>query len=305
MRLSRGQRAGAAALVPDDGRMSLVQHLRELRSRLVKSALALVVGVVLAYIFWRPLFDFLRQPYLNTDAGRKRPDLYANQVFGEFKVRLKVAFLAGILGSSPVWLYQLGAFITPALHRKERRYAAGFLGSSVVLFLVGAAFAYFSISQGLNFLLNVGGDGLVNLVDVTSYLSFVTLAILAFGLAFEFPVVVAFLNIVGVFPAQKMRDWRRGMIVAIFAASAVITPSQDPITFILMAIPICIMYEGCIIAARIRERRRRAADPLAGLPDEQPSAIAPAGPLGNGSLLVTDQQDTVDLLRAEQDRPDR
>ncbi len=253
----------ASRAVPSDGRMSLVEHLYELRSRLGKSLLAITLGVVVVFVFWQPVFDFLRQPYCDTAAGRADCNLYATGIFSEFKVRLNVAFLGGALAAAPVWLYQLGAFITPALHRKERRYAAGFLAASLLLFALGATFAYLTIDRGLDFLLSVGGGDIVNLVGVQDYLSFVTLCILAFGFAFEFPVVVMFLHLVGVLSADRMRGARRGTVLAIFAVAAVITPSQDPFTFCFMALPLCVMFEGCILAARIRERRRRrsGADP--------------------------------------------
>jgi sec-independent protein translocase protein TatC len=257
--------------------MSLVEHVRELRNRLGISALAIVVAMVVVWFLWRPLFDFLKAPYCDTGAGAQADcELYAIGVFDQLRVRLRVSAIGGIVIASPVWLYQIGAFITPALHRKEKRYAAGFLAASLVLFAIGTVFAYLTISQGLDFLLRIGGEGVTTLTSVHAYLSFVTLVLLAFGFAFEFPVVVTFLNMMGVFPVATMKRWRRGMYVAIFAASAVITPSQDPITFMIMAIPVCGLYELCILIARFRERaisRRRAADPVSSLPDDAASTI--------------------------------
>ena len=252
----------AAARPLDDGRMSLVEHLYELRSRLAKSLLGIFVCVVVVFVFWEPVYDFLRQPYCQTSEGREDCDLVALRIFDQFKVRLRVSFLAGIVLASPVWLYQLGAFITPALHRKERRYAAGFLVASLTLFLSGAVLAYLTVSRGLDFLLQVGGGDIDTLVNVQDYLSFVTLCLLAFGIAFEFPVIVLFLHIVGVLSSQQMRSARRGTVLGIFVASALITPSQDPFTFCFMAVPLWLLYEGCILVARLRERaqRRRAAE---------------------------------------------
>jgi sec-independent protein translocase protein TatC len=264
-----------AGLTPD-GRMTLVEHLYELRSRLARSMLAIAVAVVVVFILWEPVFEFLKAPYCATGSGEKAGcDLVSIQVFDQFKVRLRVAFIGGIVASSPVWLYQIGAFITPALHRKERRYAAAFLAASLVLFAVGAAFAYLTISRGLDFLLSVGGDGITTLVGVQSYLSFVTLCLLAFGVAFEFPVVVLFLHFVGVLSADRMRAARRGTVVGLFAFSALITPSQDPITFVAMAGPLCLLYELCILIARVRERRSRKRSRLqqAELDDDTPSVL--------------------------------
>lgn len=259
-----------------DARMALMEHLRELRNRLGISLLAITVGVIVAVLFRGQVFEALSRPYCETDAarqaalaaGRTQCQLYAFGTFEQFAVVLRVSIIAGVVVSAPIWLYQLGAFITPALHRKEKRYAALFFGAALVLFATGTVFAYFTISRGLQFLLSIGGDGIVTLPSIQSYLSFVTLTLLAFGIAFLFPVIVLFLNLVGVFPAAKMRAWRRGMIIGIAVAAAVITPSQDPFTFMAMGIPLYLLYEVCILIARLRERaarRRRLAEPEAQL----------------------------------------
>ena len=263
---------------PADGRMALADHLREFRNRLGISLLALAVGVVVAFIFWEPLYDFLSRPYCQTDQGSEDCRLNAFGIFDQFLVRLKVSFIAGSVLTAPVWLYQLGAFITPALHRRERKYAAAFLAASLVLFSIGCVFAYLTISRGLNFLLSVGGGEVVTLLSIQSYLSFVTLMLLAFGIAFLFPVVITFLNLTGILSTDRMRSSRRSMFFGIFVAAALITPSQDPFTFIVMAIPLCVLYEGCILIGRVRDRSRRkrlAADPLAQLDDDTASYVDP------------------------------
>jgi sec-independent protein translocase protein TatC len=267
--------------------MALVEHLRELRNRLGVSLLALAVCVVVALIFREDVFDLLKRPYCQTDVAQEASrrsgeqcELYAFGTFEQFSVSLRIALIAGAVASAPVWLYQLGAFITPALHRHEKRYAAAFLGAALVLFSTGTVFAYFTISRGLQFLLSFGGEGIVTLPSIQSYLSFVTLTLIAFGVAFLFPVVVLFLNFVGVFPAARMRSWRRGMIVGIAVAAAVLTPSQDPFTFMAMALPLYGLYEGCILVARVRERtqrRRRSLEPgaqqLERLGDDETSVV--------------------------------
>lgn len=259
--------------------MPLVEHLRELRNRLAWSMLAVAVCVVVAFVLWEPIFDFLKKPYLATEVGRNDPQLTSLTVFEQLSVRLRVSFLAGMVAASPVWLYQLGAFITPALHRKERRYAASFLAASLILFVAGAVMAYLTVAQGLDFLLQVGGEDVDQETRLGEYLTFVTLTLLAFGVAFEFPVVVTFLNIVGLFPSAKMRAWRRGMVVGLFAFAAVITPSQDPIGMTILAISLYLLYEMCILIARLRERaarKRRAKDPVAQLDDDATSALDPS-----------------------------
>ena len=251
--------------------MALIDHLRELRNRLGVSLLALGVCVVVAFFLREQVFDLIKQPYCDTEVAREASErtgtqceLYAFGPFEQFAVSLRISFIAGVVVSSPVWLYQLGAFITPGLHRHEKKYASAFLGAALVLFVTGTVFAYFTISRGLQFLLTVGGDGIVTLPSIQSYLSFVTLTLLGFGVAFLFPVIVLFLNFVGIFPTSRMRSWRRGMVVGIAVASAVLTPSQDPFTFMAMALPLYFLYEGCIVIGRLRERsqrRRRAVEP--------------------------------------------
>jgi sec-independent protein translocase protein TatC len=263
---------------PADGRMALVEHLRELRTRLTIALLAIAVGVVVAWYLWAPIYDFLRQPYCRTSQSGKGCNLYVTGIFDQFRVKLRVAFIGGTILASPIWLYELGAFITPALHKRERRYAAGFLATALVLFLLGTVLAYISIDRGLQFFLGLGGDHVAVLLSIQAYLSFVTLMLFAFGIAFEFPVVILFLNVVGVLSSARMRAWRRGMIFGIFVASAVITPTQDPFTFLAMAVPLCVLYEVCILIARLRERSRRrqeAADPLASLDPDTPSYVDP------------------------------
>ena len=270
-----------------DGRMALIEHIRELRNRLGISLLALAVCVIVAFFLRQQVFDIIKQPYCSTDVAREAAQvagtqckLYAFGPFEQFAVSLRISFIAGVIVSSPVWLYQLGAFITPGLHRNEKKYAAAFLSAALVLFVTGTVFAYFTISRGLEFLLTVGGDGIVTLPSIQSYLSFVTLTLLGFGVAFLFPVVVLFLNFVGIFPSSRMRSWRRGMVVAIAVASAVLTPSQDPFTFMAMALPLYALYEGCIVIGRLRERaqrRRRAVEPgaqaLERLDDDETSYV--------------------------------
>jgi sec-independent protein translocase protein TatC len=255
---------------PPDGRMALVEHIRELRNRLGISLAALGVCVLVALLFREEVFELIKRPYCQTEVAERASvvagqcELYAFGPFEQFAVSLRISFIAGVVVSAPVWLYQLGAFITPGLHRHEKKYAAAFLGAALVLFVTGTVFAYFTISRGLQFLLTFGGEGIVTLPSIQSYLSFVTLTLLGFGIAFLFPVVVLFLNFVGLFPTSRMRAWRRGMIVGIAVGAAVLTPSQDPFTFMAMALPLYALYEGCIVIGRLRERaarRRRAVEP--------------------------------------------
>jgi sec-independent protein translocase protein TatC len=263
---------------PADGRMPLVEHLYELRNRLAVSLLVIgLTMLVVGLVFYQDVFDFLREPYCRTAVAGKDCSLYVRDIFGQFQVRLRVSGIAGVVLSSPVWLYQLGAFITPALHRKERRYAAAFLGAGLLLFGTGVFFAYVTADKGLQFLLTVGGDGLISFPDLQSYLSFITLTLLAFGLAFLLPLVLVFLNLTGVLTAQRMRGMWRGMVVGIAFLSAVLTPSTDPITFTVMAIPVCLLYGLCILLATVHDKSKRKREPdYSGLGDDETSPLDPS-----------------------------
>lgn len=281
------------AVATADGRMPLVEHLRELRNRLAKSLLVITIGIIVAFIFWEPILTFLKQPYCDA-AGNKACQLYAFGPLEAFAIKLKTSSIAGVVLTAPLWLYQLGAFITPALHRKEKRYAAAFVSASSVLFGVGCVVAYLTLSKGLAFLLDVGGDDVTTLPGLRSYLNFVVLSLLAFGIAFLFPVVLVFLNVVGLLPATRMRAWRRGMIVGIAVLAAVLTPSTDPYSFTFMAVPLYGLYEVCIVIARVRDgaaRRRRDRDPVASLDDDQTSRIDTGPTPLPSELSAADEQE--------------
>jgi sec-independent protein translocase protein TatC len=263
LRLTRRQRNRRAP----EGRMPLVEHLRELRNRLGIVLAALVVCMVAAYALYSVfLADLFFGPYCAADIPRPGEEgsceLVSLGVADQFITRLRISLVAAVLASSPIWLYQAGAFISPGLHRHERRWAMSFLAVSLVLFAVGVVFAYFSIPRGLQFLLTQGQTGggggqIVPLLDARRYVDFLTLTLTAFGIAFLFPVFVIFANLVGLLSAERMRAWRRGVIFAVFLLSALITPTTDPITFLFMAVPIVLLYEGCILVARLRARRAR------------------------------------------------
>jgi sec-independent protein translocase protein TatC len=242
--------------------MTLVEHLSELRSRLVKSVIAIAVCSIVAYVMWEPIFEFLKRPYCSLPADRRFNggsgcDLAVLGVLDQFLVRMKVAMIAGSVAAAPVWLWQLWAFITPGLHPKERRWAVPFVLASLTLFGAGAVFSYVTLSKGLGFLLGVGGEGVVSVLTIDRYLSFVTLMLLAFGVSFEFPVLMIFLNIIGVTPTPRLKQWRRGMFFGLSVFAAVITPSQDPFTFLALWIPMCLFYEISILFGRVRDRTRR------------------------------------------------
>ena len=236
-----------------DGRMTVVEHLSELRYRLMVSIAAVVVGAIVCFIFASPIIGWFLDFYRNATHGRRNHFIFTGPI-DAFATRLKVATYGGIVLAAPVWLWQLWRFITPGLNPKEKKYAIPFLIASICLFVLGGVVALFTLEPALNFLLGAGGDNLKPLLTADKFLSLVTLMIVAFGIAFEFPVVLMFLLIARVVNTQQLRKWRRWAIVGIFFFAAVITPSQDPYSLFLMAVPLCIFYEACIVIGRIMKR---------------------------------------------------
>lgn len=245
---------------------NVIGHLRELRRRLTICIGAFVLVSIAAFVFYPPILELIRRPLCSLDSrylGPQGCDLIFTKVGGGFMFRLKVTALAAIFLSSPVWLYQLWAFVTPGLTSKEKKYALPFVVSSVTLFLAGAVLAYQTLPTGLRLLLTIGGDGLTAFLDAEKYLSFVGVMGLGFGLMFELPIFLFFLGLVGVLSAAQLRRQRRGALIAIVALAAVVTPSQDPYTLLALAGPLYVMYELTIVALRLVERGRakRAAVP--------------------------------------------
>ena len=265
----------------DASRMTLAEHLIELRKRLLWSAIAIGVMTIAAWLLWEPIYDFMKGPYCRLPEARRstltgKCELYNFNVLGQFAVRLKVAFIGGTMLAGPIWLYQMWAFVAPGLHRKERRWAFWFIAVSFVLFVAGIAFAYLTLDKGLGFLLNVGGSEVENLLDVQSYFGFITAMLLAFGVSFELPLILVLLNIAGIVTTARMRSSRRTVAFLIALFSAIITPSQDAWTFSAMAIPMYLFFEGAIVFGRLRDRavrRREIDDPNSQLGLDETSVI--------------------------------
>ncbi|HEX5614579.1 MAG TPA: twin-arginine translocase subunit TatC [Acidimicrobiia bacterium] len=240
------------------GAMTLIEHLAELRRRIIICALAVVAGAIVVFSLWAPIIDFLQGPYADVTSSPENPDgqqLIFTEPAEAFLVRLKVATYGGIALAMPVLLWQLWRFITPGLHRNEKRWAVPFVLVSLVLFAGGAVLAWVTLPRALDFLVNdITGGELQPLLSAGKYLSLVTLIILAFGAAFEFPVLLMFLLLARVVSTDTLRRTRRWALVGIVTASAVITPSQDPYTLLFMAVPLYIFYEAVIIIGRILKR---------------------------------------------------
>ena len=260
-----------------EGRMPLMDHLRELRSRLVKAILALVVGTIIGWIFFGPVWDFLKEPYCALPASKDlngRCSLVVNGIFSSFFLRLKIAVILGVVVSSPVWLYQLWAFVAPGLYRKERRWTYIFLGAAIPLFLIGTVLAYVTVDKGLSIFLGFVPDDVAALITVDHYLGYVLAMLLVFGLTFELPLFVVILNLAGVLSSRRISRSQRMIIFGIFVFSAVATPSADPFTMLALALPTVLLFEVSALLAFLNDRRRaRRPDPYAGLSDDEASPI--------------------------------
>jgi sec-independent protein translocase protein TatC len=236
-----------------DGRMTVVEHLSELRRRLVICIIAVVIGGSIMFVLSTDVISFLVTFYKDA-TGRPKGTLIFTGPLDAFATRLKIATYGGIVLAAPVWLYQMWRFITPGLNPKEKRYAIPFVITSMLLFALGGVVALFTLEPALDFLLNIGGSDLKALLTADRYISLVALMIVAFGLSFEFPVVLMFLLLARVITTQQLRQWRRWAIVAIIVFAAVITPSQDPYSLFAMAIPMYLFYEAVIIIGRLLKR---------------------------------------------------
>lgn len=234
--------------------MTLVEHLTELRRRLFISIIAVVVGGIVAFILYNHILSFLLHPYCSVLPPGKKCSLFIQDPLEGFAARLKVAGYGGLMLALPVVLWQIWRFITPGLKPREKRYAIPFVASSMVLFFAGAALAYITFSKALSFLQSVGGSNFQEIYSPSKYLRLILLMFFAFGLSFEFPVVLIALELTGVLTSKKLRGWRRQAFLIIVIFAAVITPSQDPYTLFAMSIPMYIFYEGSILIGRLLKK---------------------------------------------------
>ncbi len=243
------------------GSMTLVEHLDELRHRLIVCIVAIAGGAVVGWFLYGPVLDLILKPYCDywqTIPIKQRINqtcsLFFQEPLGAMVVKLKIVVFIGLLVALPVLLYQLWMFIVPGLTKRERRMAIPFVGSSFILFALGALFAYLTLPRGLSFLLGFAGEEFTPILTGDRFVAFVILVAVAFGLAFEFPVLLVFLELVGVLSTEKLRKWRRFAFLGIAIFAAIITPSSDPYTMLAMTIPMWLFYEAAIIIGRLMKK---------------------------------------------------
>jgi len=248
----------------DEGRMTLIEHLTELRRRVIMCAVVLVVFTVVVFVLYSRLLHFLSGPYEHVTRGKVGNGCGATATTGckliatgplePLLVRVKVSTYGGIALSVPFVFWQIWRFVTPGLHKNERRYGVGFLIAIAALFALGAVVAWLTVEKALEFLLGAGGSGIQPFITADKYLTLVTLMVAAFGVAFEFPVLLVFLLLVRAVNTRQLRSVRRWMIVGIVTFSAVITPSSDPFSLFFMAVPMYLFYEIAIVIGRVMKR---------------------------------------------------
>ena len=290
MRLPKLRRRKASK--SSDGTMSLMEHLYELRRRLFVAVLGLFLGSVIGFVWYAygipaiglpTLGDILLAPYCavptpprETFGDPNSCTLLATGPFSILQIRLKAALLAGAVLSAPFWLYQLWAYVTPALYSKERRFAITFVVAGSLLFVGGAVLAYVVVAEGLTILLGFGADTAVAALSPDSYFSFLIAMLLIFGVSFELPLLLIMLNFAGVLTGKQLSHWRRYAFFGLVVFAGIVVPGNDPITMLALAVALCILYEIAVQLARFHDRRaakRLAGNDLGQLDDDTASAL--------------------------------
>jgi sec-independent protein translocase protein TatC len=256
--------------MPPDGTMTLFEHLRELRYRLVVAILAIIAGMIVAWFFRDPLMVILERPYFEAieDLKAKNPDADTSLVninlTSPLTLALKVSALAGALLTAPIWLYQLWAFIVPGLLAKEKKWTLIFIAVATPMFVGGVLVGYIVLPKAITVLLSFTQSGVTNLQDINAYLSFLLRLMVVFGIAFLIPLVVLVLNIVGVVKATTLSKYRTLVIFGTFVFGAVATPSTDPFSMLALAAPMTLLFLAAEVIAHALDRRKERRAALAG-----------------------------------------
>jgi sec-independent protein translocase protein TatC len=245
--------------------MPLMDHLRELRRRLFIAVVAILVGTIAGWIAYPQVFEFVKQPYVEgiapllSRSGFDATLVLSGGIGSAFSFRLKVALVLGLLLSSPVWVWEIWAFILPALHRSERRWAYILTGAGVPLFLGGVTVGYLVLPKGIQVLVSFAPESIHVLLNLGDYLSFMLRTVLVFGVAAQIPLVVVLLNRIGAVSARQLASARPWTILGIFVFAAIATPSTDPLTMLFLAVPMTVLYLVSEAIARLTERRASKA----------------------------------------------
>jgi sec-independent protein translocase protein TatC len=267
-----------------DGRMPLFDHLRELRNRVVKIALAVLAGAAVSWAFYQPIWNFIQRPYCQAvtycKVGVVNHSLILNGVMDGFYLHIKVAVIAGIVFTSPIWLYQIWAFVAPGLYTREKRWTYAFLGTAVPLFALGCFFAFLAMSRGLNFFLSMS-HGFLNLFTADTYIGYWIAMILGFALCFEVPLFLVILNMARVVTHERFRKWRRIILFLVFVFAGIASPSPDPITMLLLGGVVAALVEVAEILIYFNDKRyaRDHPDPYAGLSDDELAPVEAPEPV--------------------------
>jgi sec-independent protein translocase protein TatC len=259
-----------------DGRMALTDHLRELRARLIRAALVVVVAFGVALFFYDELLDLIFIPY-NEARERLGQDVKTEPVVsdlgGPLLLQLKLCGIVGVIAASPYWLYQIWAFILPGLHATERKWSRIFAAIAGPLFFAGVATGYMILPKAIEVLISFTPQDTTNLVDFGRFFSFITRMLLVFGISFEIPLFVVLLNLAGVVSGKALGRYRPWIVIGTFVFAAVATPSTDPFSMLFLAGPMLVLFGIAEVIARLSDRARKRNDPLAQLADDEVSPL--------------------------------